>query len=42
MVTTITALAHPQYRRELGDGLILRWSTAHDIEDIALVYSLVW
>ena len=42
MLTTITAIADPHYRRELGDGLILRWSTAHDIEDIAYLASSVF
>jgi hypothetical protein len=27
--------ASPQYRRDLGDGLVLRWSTAEDTEKIA-------
>ena len=39
MSTTLTAIAHPHYRRELADGLILRWSTANDIEDIAYLAS---
>jgi predicted N-acetyltransferase YhbS len=42
MLTTITAIADPHYRRELGDGLILRWSTAHDIEDIAYLAGSVF
>ncbi len=35
-------LANPDYRRELGDGLILRWSTADDTEDIAYLNSSVF
>ena len=26
--------AHHSYRRDLGDGLVLRWSTAEDTENI--------
>ena len=29
-------------RRDLGDGLVLRWSTAKDTEDIAQLNSLVF
>jgi GNAT superfamily N-acetyltransferase len=29
-------------RRDLGDGLVLRWSTAEDTEDVALLNSLVF
>src|SRR5437764_1547300 len=42
MLTTITAIADPHYRRELGDCLIFRWSTAHDIDDIAYLASSVF
>jgi Acetyltransferase (GNAT) domain len=42
MLTTIPATADPHYRRELDDGLILRWSTANDIEDIAYLASSVF
>ena len=42
MLTTIPATTDPHYRRELSDGLILRWSTANDIEDIAYLASSVF
>ena len=29
------------YRRDLGDGLVLRWSTAEDAERIATLHSMV-
>ncbi len=29
------------YRRDLGDGLVLRWSTAEDTERIATLHSMV-
>lgn len=29
------------YRRDIGDGLVLRWSTAEDIERIAMLHSMV-
>lgn len=32
----------PDYRRDLGDGLILRWSTAADTEGIAQLYGYVF
>ena len=32
----------PNYRRDLGDGLVARWSTAADIEGIAELYSNVF
>jgi hypothetical protein len=35
------ALTGPAFRRELGDGLVLRWSTAKDTERIATLHSLV-
>ena len=31
----------PFYRRDLGDGLVLRWSTAQDTERIATLHSMV-
>lgn len=34
--------AHSSYRRDLGDGLLLRWSTPADTEDIAQLVSLVF
>ncbi len=36
------ALAAPTYRRDLGDGLLLRWSTAADTERLATFYGLVF
>src|SRR5258707_7914189 len=30
------------YRRDLGDGLVLRWSTAQDTERIATLLSMVY
>ena len=41
MLTTIPA-ASATYRRDLGDGLILRWSTANDTEKIAQLCSMVF
>lgn len=41
MLTTIPA-ASATYRRDLGDGLILRWSTAEDTEKIAQLCSMVF
>ncbi len=32
----------PDYRRDLGDGLVLRWSTAADTENIAQLCSMVF
>ncbi len=37
-----TQLAHASYRRELGGGLVLRWSTAADTEMIAQLVSVVF
>ena len=37
-----TETADPTYRRDLGDGLILRWSTPADTEDIAQLVSSVF
>jgi GNAT superfamily N-acetyltransferase len=37
-----TDIAAPTYRRDLGDGLILRWSTAEDMENIAQLVGLVF
>ncbi len=36
------ALAGPSYRRDLGSGLVLRWSTAADAAAIAALLGLVW
>src|SRR6187402_2171445 len=35
-------LSHPDYRRDLGGGLILRWSTAADVESIGQLYGYVF
>ncbi|GHO70813.1 hypothetical protein KSC_097050 [Ktedonobacter sp. SOSP1-52] len=32
---------HHSYRRDLGAGLVLRWSTVEDIERIAMLYGMV-
>src|SRR5215210_834983 len=37
-----TELSHPAYRRDLGGGLVLRWSTAADVEGIGQLYSFVF
>src|SRR5579859_5015873 len=42
MLTTTSAAATASYRRDLGDGLILRWSTAEDTARIAHLTSLVF
>ncbi len=34
--------ASPTYRRDLGDGLLLRWSTIEDTEDIVHLTSMVF
>jgi GNAT superfamily N-acetyltransferase len=39
---TAAPAASATYRRDLGDGLILRWSTAEDTENIAQLCSLVF
>jgi hypothetical protein len=39
---TQRTLADPAYRRDLGDGLLLRWSTADDVERLATFYGLVF
>src|SRR5438270_3542611 len=40
-MATLTA-ASPNYRRELGEGLIQRWSTPEDTENIAQLCALVF
>jgi GNAT superfamily N-acetyltransferase len=40
-MATLTA-ANPNYRRELGEGLIQRWSTPEDTENIAHLCGLVF
>lgn len=37
-----STLSDPAYRRDLGDGLVLRWSTANDADGIAALYSDVF
>ncbi|HEU5015976.1 MAG TPA: GNAT family N-acetyltransferase [Roseiflexaceae bacterium] len=39
---TTSTLSDPAYRRDLGGGLVLRWSTAHDADQIAALYSDVF
>ena len=39
---THTEAAHQNYRRDLGDGLVLRWSTPADTENIVDLVSLVF
>jgi len=34
--------AHQSYRRDLGDGLLLRWSTSEDTENIVELVSMVF
>src|SRR5437879_3528572 len=41
VMATVTA-ASPEYRRELGEGLIERWSTSEDTENIAQLCGLVF
>src|SRR6266566_5287293 len=44
MATMLTAtdVAASTYRRDLGDGLVLRWSTAQDTENIAQLVGFVF
>ena len=35
-------LSHPAYRRELGGGLVLRWSTSADTAAIGQLYGFVF
>jgi hypothetical protein len=37
-----TQLSHPAYRRDLGGGLVLRWSTAADEQGIGQLYGFVF
>src|SRR3569832_712508 len=37
-----TSMAEPGYRRDLGGGLVLRWSTAADLERIQELYGHVY
>lgn len=36
------SLARHGYRRDLGDGLVLRWSTPEDVERVAALYAQVF
>jgi hypothetical protein len=36
------AMSEQAYRRDLGGGLVLRWSTATDVEAIGQLYSYVF
>ncbi|MEO7913507.1 MAG: GNAT family N-acetyltransferase [Roseiflexaceae bacterium] len=38
----ITSMDNPAYRRDLGGGLVLRWSTAADIAGLGQLYSFVF
>ncbi|MDQ2998237.1 MAG: GNAT family N-acetyltransferase [Chloroflexota bacterium] len=38
----ITELSHPAYRRDLGGGLVLHWSTAADVQRIGELYAFVF
>src|SRR5690242_89582 len=35
-------MAHQKYQRDLGDGLLLRWSTSDDIENLVELVSTVF
>jgi GNAT superfamily N-acetyltransferase len=37
-----TELSHPEYRRDMGDGLVLRWGREGDLERITELYGLVF
>src|SRR5688500_12533938 len=37
-----TQLSHPAYQRDLGGGLVLRWSTSADTEGIGQLYGFVF
>lgn len=39
---TTSTLSSPSYRRDLGGGLVLRWSAAADAERIAQLYAFVF
>lgn len=41
-MTTAAAMADDTYRRDLGDGLVLRWSTPEDMERVAALYAQVF
>lgn len=40
--TADEAMARDDYRRDLGDGLILRWSTPEDVERVVTLYAHVF
>jgi|GEM_PF-74893 len=40
--TATMEMSDPAYRRELGDGLVLRWSTTTDAERLGRFYSIVF
>lgn len=39
---SILTMSNPTYRRDLGGGLVLRWSTADDVEGLAELFSQVF
>lgn len=39
---SIEVMAHDGYRRDLGDGLVLRWSTPEDLERMITLYAQVF
>ncbi|HEX8037321.1 MAG TPA: GNAT family N-acetyltransferase, partial [Ktedonobacterales bacterium] len=41
-MTTAASMADDTYRRELGDGLVLRWSAPEDVERVAALYAQVF
>ncbi|MGH2485384.1 MAG: GNAT family N-acetyltransferase [Ktedonobacterales bacterium] len=42
MMTSVAEMAEPNYRRDLADGLTLRWSTPEDVERVADLYARVF
>ncbi len=38
----LNELAAASYRRDLGDGLTLRWSTTDDAEGVAQLMGMIW
>lgn len=41
-MTSTAAMASPNYRRDLGDGLALRWSAPEDVERVIDLYARVF
>ncbi len=41
-VTSAQTLASDEYRRDLGNGLVLRWTTPEDVERVATLYAQVF